>query len=368
MWFRVAFAIMLCVLGISTVFAADKPATAEQKQKVMTILAGVKVEDPATLDTTEDALVAEGAGIVPALREVLQAEQKKLTEIKPEAPGDAYLIQQRISVLDAAIIRLTWQLNPREMIDQRLAKLKDFNGQPFTWRVRPVRITDAEVAHIFPGYLFYIVRYPSYPVARALPEPLKYSNLFIIQRNSRTTQLVTDTATLEQFFRSVFKSTPDFRYPLGTGTKGISAGIHDAIYSWLRLAEELYQDGMYRFSIPAADLKVTTTPTGWTASGRAVVDPSGGNTGEITATMMFNKAHELESVTTNSTLKPGMRPICQATKLLDTDDIVRRMAEQDILLMGRAAECYLVEQRAKAGPELQAAIDRIWARIMAEGR
>jgi hypothetical protein len=60
-----------------------------------------------------------------------------------------------------------------------------------------------------------------------------------------------------------------------------------------------------------------------------------------------------------------MRPICQATKLLDPDPIVRKMAEQDLLIMGAAARDYLLEQRAKAGPELQAAIDRIWERMLA---
>jgi hypothetical protein len=36
--------------------------------------------------------------------------------------------------------------------------------------------------------------------------------------------------------------------------------------------------------------------------------------------------------------------------------------------MGSAAKPYLDEQRAKATPELKAAIDRIWERIRKEGR
>ena len=42
------------------------------------------------------------------------------------------------------------------------------------------------------------------------------------------------------------------------------------------------------------------------------------------------------------------------------------MAEQELLFMGRAAKDYLDEQRTKAGPALQKAIDRIWERIVAE--
>jgi len=44
------------------------------------------------------------------------------------------------------------------------------------------------------------------------------------------------------------------------------------------------------------------------------------------------------------------------------------MAEQDLLIMGPAAHDYMMEQRAKATPELQAAIDRMWERILERER
>jgi hypothetical protein len=44
------------------------------------------------------------------------------------------------------------------------------------------------------------------------------------------------------------------------------------------------------------------------------------------------------------------------------------MAEQAILVMGRAAGEYVDEQRARATPELRQAIDRLWRRILAEDR
>ena len=44
------------------------------------------------------------------------------------------------------------------------------------------------------------------------------------------------------------------------------------------------------------------------------------------------------------------------------------MAEQDLLVMGRAAKPYLDQVRAAARPKLQQAIDRIWQRILNEGR
>jgi hypothetical protein len=44
------------------------------------------------------------------------------------------------------------------------------------------------------------------------------------------------------------------------------------------------------------------------------------------------------------------------------------MAEQDILVMGRAAKEYLAEQRQSASPGLRHAIDRIWHKIVSEDR
>ena len=44
------------------------------------------------------------------------------------------------------------------------------------------------------------------------------------------------------------------------------------------------------------------------------------------------------------------------------------MAEQDILVMGHMVKPYLDEIRAKSRPKLRQAIDRIWQRIVDEGR
>jgi hypothetical protein len=44
------------------------------------------------------------------------------------------------------------------------------------------------------------------------------------------------------------------------------------------------------------------------------------------------------------------------------------MAEQDLLILGRAAQEYLAVQRAQASPALQRAIDQLWQRIVEEGR
>lgn len=98
------------------------------------------------------------------------------------------------------------------------------------------------------------------------------------------------------------------------------------------------------------------------ATARAVV-MAGGN-GELAVSMLFDQAGQLQKLAANVKLRPGPRPICQATKLLDADPIVRRMAEQDLLIMGSAARPYLEEQRTKAAPDLRRAIDRIWEMIV----
>ena len=94
---------------------------------------------------------------------------------------------------------------------------------------------------------------------------------------------------------------------------------------------------------------------------------AGGN-GAIEATLSFDGAGKLARVAEGGKLRPGPRPICQATKLLDPDPLVRRMAEQDLRIMGRAAKGYLDGQRAQAAPELRRAIDRLWRQIEREDR
>src|SRR5207253_4817790 len=136
-----------------------------------------------------------------------------------------------------------------------------------------------------------------------------------------------------------------------------------AVRAWLALSQQFVQDGFFQFTIPEKEIvgdagKIT---------GKAVVEPKGGNKGFLAVTLTFSDG-KLTEVKEENKVQAGVRPICQATKLLDPDPIVRGMAEQCILVMGSAAREYLMEQRAKASPELQRAIDRIWQRIVEEER
>src|SRR5262249_27543824 len=171
-----------------------------------------------------------------------------------------------------------------------------------------------------------------------------------------TLKQVTSNKELLKFFRSTLPPAK------------AESTMKDVARAWLSLGTEFHQDGFYSFSVPSKnDVTVAKEDKTKQATGKSVVAAKGGNGGEVQITLMFDAAGKLTRFTEKAKLRQGIRPICQATKLLDADPIVRRMAEKDILVMGRAAKPYLDEQRAKARPELKKAIGRVWKRISAEG-
>jgi hypothetical protein len=214
-------------------------------------------------------------------------------------------------------------------------------------------IDDPAVYRALAGCLCYAVIFRQYPVARLAPEPLKSGNVFVVKQDK--VEPISDAKALEKFFTDNLRPVKD------------DAAARDAVEAWLRLSQELHQDGFFQFTIPDKELAVSKEKDGQQASGKAVVEPKGGNSGEIKATLTFDADGKLARADETAKLKAGVRPICQATKLLDADPVVRRMAEKDILVMGRLAKPYLDEQRAKASPELRKAIDRVWQRILDEG-
>jgi len=216
--------------------------------------------------------------------------------------------------------------------------------------IRP--ITDDYVGRTFPDFSFFGVIFRQYPVAYLCPgqQGLECSNIFFVQNDD--VGFVPNISELKTFFSQKL-------CPVPSGDAASDAG-----QTWLRFSSELKQDLFFEFSPPAVDY--TATADGATVTGEAVV--TAGGQGLIDMTMNFDLAGILVDVQESSTVRPGVRPICQATKLLDRDPIVRRMAEQDILVMGRMVKPYLDEIRAKSRPKLKQAIDRIWQRIVDEGR
>ncbi len=232
----------------------------------------------------------------------------------------------------------------QEAVRARLEKLNGQAGQV-------AYIADEAVRQSLPGCLCYAVLFRQYPVARLVPEGLSAGNVFAVLPGG-TVEVVSDAKALRKLFE--------------TASRPIRGGdaARQAVAAWLRLSEALHQDGFYQFAVPEKEL--TVEKDGREAGGKAVVE-RGGN-GEIKVMLAFDADGKLTRADETAKLRPGPRPICQATKLLDPDPIVRRMAEQDLLIMGRAAKGYLDEQRARANPRLREAIDRLWRRIEAEDR
>lgn len=231
-------------------------------------------------------------------------------------------------------------------VKDQLEKYKGGYGQV-------AQVKDEAVARAFPRTTFFTVLYRQYPVGRRVPPPLKSANVFAVGADGKPL-LLNDLKGMETFFRGTVAGARE------------SDQAKTITRAWLRLSPELRQDGFYQFKLMDDSTRAEKAQSGLVASGKVVV-ARGGN-GEINATLKFDEDGKLVKVDETAKIRQGPRPICQATKLLDKDPIVRRMAEQDLLYMGKAARGYLDEQRARAAPELQRAIDRLWQRIVDEDR
>jgi hypothetical protein len=209
-------------------------------------------------------------------------------------------------------------------------------------------------AATFPDHTLFAFVFPQFPVAREAPAPFKAGNVIAIPKKKDAKPVV---MTISQDVENFFKASAR---PVKT-----EAEAQEAVKFWARAHAELNQDGFYMFTVKAEPAKILEEGINVTAA--AVADQKNGDSGEVKATITF-KDGKLGDVTTKKNLKAGMRPRCQATKLLDPDPIVRGMAEDAIRFMGRSARPYLDEQRAKASAELREAIDRAWRKIEEEGR
>jgi hypothetical protein len=230
-----------------------------------------------------------------------------------------------------------------QAVQDYLAKLRS-QGGTVDWK------DHANVLATFPDHAFVVARYRLFPIARELPEGMGAANIFVVDKDNKALRLK-DAKELEKFFKTHVK----------VGDKKDAAA---ALGAWLSLSQEFHQDGMFKFEVLGKDFAGEEDSGKHTVRGRALVT-QGGN-GELAATVVFDGG-KLVSVKESAGLRPGPRPICQATLLLDPNPLVRRIAEQDLLIMGLAARDYLMEQRAQAIPELQSAIDALWLKMQKNG-
>ncbi len=244
---------------------------------------------------------------------------------------------------------------PRKAIAHYIENIASKSGPPILQMARLHFIESSALYAVLPDTIFYSLRFPQWPIGFDVPAPLQNNNIFAINKSAKL-ELLTNERQLEKLFREHMRPAKD------------GQAAREATFAWLVLGEELAQDGMYQFLITESEIKIEQTVSGIISTGKAVAKPVGGNSGEITAKLSFDSQGHLQSAHQSVNLQAGMRPICQSTKLLDPDPIVRRMAEQDLLIMGSMAKEYLDEQRKKVSPELQQEIDRVWKRIQLEGR
>lgn len=260
-------------------------------------------------------------------------------------------IPEHNEVEQKALERAGIKGDPRREIGAFVNKHAE-SESPFASRGNLFFVDSTSLQTTFPGLAFYVLRYPQWPVAFNLPDPLSSNNIFVVDQKSQL-RLIVEPKALKELFCTVEAKTP--------------LQAQTALASWLRLSQELHQDGMFKFG-PPSDLDVKAGGSGVVATGTIAVLQDTGNTGHIKATLTFDKSGKLSDSSEEVTLKAGMRPICQASKLLDADPIIRRMAEQDLLIMGKYAKPYLDWQRTQLSPELIEAIDKIWKRIEKENR
>jgi hypothetical protein len=230
------------------------------------------------------------------------------------------------------------------VLDEHVKKIKAEGGS-VVW------ISEEALTKTFPKHQFFALRFRIYPVAKQLPEGMKPSNLFVVLGDK--VEHLKDAKALEAFFKA---NAP----AVSTKDQALAA-----LHSWLALGQEFVQDGFYKFKLE----KVIDHTNNDLAPGKiqSTATVMAGGNGEITATLELDKAGKVVAAAQEEKIKQGPRPICQATKLLDADPIVRKMAEADLLYMGLAARDYLMEQREQASPELRRAIDQLWQRIQKEG-
>src|SRR5262249_38373788 len=157
----------------------------------------------------------------------------------------------------------------------------------------------------------------------APPKGLKSSNVLAVGPDGKV-QALTDREELGNFVKKELAPcrTDDQR--------------KDAARAWLRLAQELHQDGFYRF-----DLMDDSTRVEATKEGRRPTPGSGaraGGTGPFDPIVALNEAGGVNKLEGSPATPRGPRPRCQAPLLLPADPIVRGMAEQDLLYLGRLAK------------------------------
>jgi hypothetical protein len=171
-----------------------------------------------------------------------------------------------------------------ELVDKQMADLKAAGGMIAVF-------TDEPLLKVFPSQLFVGVRFRQGPVARRVPEGLNPFNLFVVKDGK--VEHVKDG--LEKYFKASLPAVKD------------DALAKEVVRAYLRLAQELKNDGFYQFKLMDDSTKVMTEKIGRKTTG-LVMAAEGGN-GNITVVLDFDAAGALTNVAEGGKLRLSLRTV-----------------------------------------------------------
>lgn len=214
-------------------------------------------------------------------------------------------------------------------------------------------IDDAFLTDVAKGATFHSVHYREYPVAVMPPQPLTQRNVFTVSAG-RVSHFPTRASMEKNLVASA-------RQIAKADMKALALAV-------LKVTTEYSQDGFFQFVFDVRKASLSESGGKLTVTAVSPVVQKAGDTGALTATLTFSPGttagrFKLVAVSHKDTVKAGVRPICQCTLLLDANPLVRRMAERDLLVMGKSAWPYISEQLKVASPELRREIERVWKKI-----
>ncbi len=192
------------------------------------------------------------------------------------------------------------EADKEEALPEALAKAKDLVSKELTkqnanaGRTLPVQ-SDA-VSKVLADYQFVGVVFSPYPVARPAPKGFKQGNVYAVSKDGTLT-LMTTAEELQKFFAEHAAPAKDEK------------PAKDALAAWLRLTQELSQDGFFEFAVDADSLKVEKGKKGLEATGINAVKPKNGDKGEIKAVLTFDADGKLTKVDETRNVQAGNRPI-----------------------------------------------------------
>lgn len=277
--------------------------TEQDRKTVADIIRTIDPAKPESAANARQQLINKSPAIYPAMKESLACGNFPGTT-RGLAASDA---------LKAAIAATEWKVQAADKVRQWCAKeTKQENIQ-----VNPAPFSDEALTRNFPDYVFYVVRFPMYPVTMAPPEPLQSANFFAVAKDDKTNHKdgkvlpLMDQTVLKEFFIANFPAVKE------------EANAKDAVQAWLTLSTEFANDGMMHFTISPDQIKAAKKGDHWEATGAATLDdglaagqkrPPGrikfrGDQGGITVTITFDDKGKFKDAVQAEDIERGIRPL-----------------------------------------------------------